>query len=138
MYLAGGIFLKLGPAGEQARPSGTVTSVRCCGTMCTVKLADRIAPSACCGIAPSLLPPSCIVPFLSSQDLSVSSRLARCPVLLLRRAKAAGVEIRALLITSPHNPTGRLYSPKALLAAVAWGRKRGLHIIVDEVHNAMD
>lgn len=39
-----------------------------------------------------------------------------------------------LLITSPHNPTGRLYSPKALLAAIAWGRKRGLHIIVDEVN----
>eukprot|EP00752_Nemacystus_decipiens_P004326 g3951.t1 len=52
----------------------------------------------------------------------------------LRRARAAGVEIRMLLITSPHNPTGRLYSPKALLAAVAWGRKRGLHIIVDEVY----
>lgn len=58
-----------------------------------------------------------------------------CPSdpMLLRRARAAGVEIRALLITSPHNPTGRLYSPKALLAAVAWGRSRDLHIIVDEV-----
>ncbi|CAN0075967.1 unnamed protein product, partial [Scytosiphon promiscuus] len=52
----------------------------------------------------------------------------------LRLAKASGVHIRMLLITSPHNPTGRLYSAKALLDAVAWGRKRGLHIIVDEVY----
>ncbi len=50
-----------------------------------------------------------------------------------RRAMEAGLEIRMLLITSPHNPTGRLYSAKALLAAVAWGREQGLHIIVDEV-----
>lgn len=40
-----------------------------------------------------------------------------------------------LLLTSPHNPTGRLYSSKALLAAVAWARKRSLHIVVDEVRN---
>ncbi|CAM9832325.1 unnamed protein product [Ectocarpus sp. 4 AP-2014] len=52
----------------------------------------------------------------------------------LRRARSSGVEIRVLLITSPHNPTGRMYSPKALLAAVSWGRRRGLQIVVDEVY----
>lgn len=50
-----------------------------------------------------------------------------------RAAREEDVEIRVLLITSPHNPTGRLYSAKALLGAVAWARKRGLHVIVDEV-----
>ncbi|CAN0092187.1 unnamed protein product, partial [Hapterophycus canaliculatus] len=51
-----------------------------------------------------------------------------------RLAKASGVRIRMLLITSPHNPTGRLYSPKALLDAISWGRKQNLHIIVDEIY----
>ncbi|CAN0563233.1 unnamed protein product, partial [Laminaria digitata] len=50
-----------------------------------------------------------------------------------RSARAADVKIRTLLITSPHTPTGRMYSPKALLGAISWARKRSLHIIVDEV-----
>ncbi|CAM9945408.1 unnamed protein product, partial [Choristocarpus tenellus] len=51
-----------------------------------------------------------------------------------RAARAKAVHIRALLLTSPHNPTGRLYSARALLGAVSWAREKGIHIISDEVY----
>lgn len=62
-----------------------------------------------------------------------SSAVPRLCCVRTRDAKSAGVKVRVLLLTSPHNPTGRLYSSRALLDAIAWARKRGLHVVVDEV-----
>lgn len=41
---------------------------------------------------------------------------------------------KALLITNPSNPLGQAYSEAQLLLAVEWSRKRGLHLIVDEIY----
>jgi hypothetical protein len=46
---------------------------------------------------------------------------------------AASVPVRAMLLTHPHNPSGLLYSDKALQEAMAWAARRGLHVVVDEV-----
>lgn len=42
---------------------------------------------------------------------------------------------RALLLTHPHNPFGRLYSNDALRQAVAWASQQGMHVVVDEVRS---
>eukprot|EP00929_Paragymnodinium_shiwhaense_P093641 TRINITY_DN53856_c0_g2_i1.p1 TRINITY_DN53856_c0_g2~~TRINITY_DN53856_c0_g2_i1.p1 ORF type:complete len:685 (+),score=151.72 TRINITY_DN53856_c0_g2_i1:62-2116(+) len=44
--------------------------------------------------------------------------------------------VRALLLTQPHNPTGRLYSAAAIREAVLWARARGVHVVSDEVYAA--
>jgi aspartate/methionine/tyrosine aminotransferase len=49
-------------------------------------------------------------------------------------AEQSGVPVRVLLLTSPHNPTGRCYSAQALLAAVGWAKAAGLHVVVDEIY----
>jgi hypothetical protein len=41
-------------------------------------------------------------------------------------ARKRGAPPRALLLTNPHNPTGRCYTPDALRAAVDWAARRGL------------
>ncbi|CAN0364642.1 unnamed protein product, partial [Ascophyllum nodosum] len=64
-------------------------------------------------------------------DAGISPRVLEAS---FREARSAGVDVRVILITSPHNPTGRLYSAKALTAAIAWARKRELHVVVDEVY----
>lgn len=51
-----------------------------------------------------------------------------------KAAIAAGTPPKVFLLASPQNPTGKCYSPAALLAAVAWARGAGLHTIVDEIY----
>lgn len=89
----------------------------------------------CLSFFPLLLSLSSLVSPTSDylQKLIVDLNSVHAPRRRQARAKAGKHEVRVLLLTSPHNPTGRLYSPKALVAAVAWARKRGLHVVVDEV-----
>eukprot|EP01063_Lacrimia_lanifica_P014259 TRINITY_DN20894_c0_g1_i1.p1 TRINITY_DN20894_c0_g1~~TRINITY_DN20894_c0_g1_i1.p1 ORF type:complete len:684 (+),score=263.52 TRINITY_DN20894_c0_g1_i1:58-2109(+) len=51
-------------------------------------------------------------------------------------ASYARAERRAsvLLLTSPTNPTGAVFSKAALQGAVAWARGHGIHTVVDEVY----
>ena len=42
---------------------------------------------------------------------------------------------KALLLTNPSNPLGVIFSKSAMLAAIAWARKKSLHIIVDEIYS---
>lgn len=57
---------------------------------------------------------------IAAEALEVAFSSASCPV-------------RAILITHPHNPSGLLYSDKALQQAMSWAARRGLHVVVDEV-----
>jgi len=44
------------------------------------------------------------------------------------------VEIRALLLTNPSNPTGQVLSVDEIEKCVAWARAKNLHIIINEVY----
>jgi len=44
------------------------------------------------------------------------------------------VEIRALLLTNPSNPIGRVLSGDEIEQAVAWARSKNLHIIMNEIY----
>ncbi|MBC8068156.1 MAG: aminotransferase class I/II-fold pyridoxal phosphate-dependent enzyme [Deltaproteobacteria bacterium] len=46
----------------------------------------------------------------------------------------AEVPVKALLFTTPNNPTGRVYSREELLEILAWGERRGLHVVFDEIY----
>ncbi|CZT16517.1 related to 1-aminocyclopropane-1-carboxylate synthase, and related proteins [Ramularia collo-cygni] len=52
----------------------------------------------------------------------------------LRASELWGKEVRAVLITNPHNPSGRCYSVEALAMAARFCEKHALHLIVDEIY----
>ena len=58
---------------------------------------------------------------LTPEDLEAAFASAPCP-------------IAALLITNPPNPTGRILDDEEILDAVAWGRAKGLHVVVNELY----
>jgi len=64
---------------------------------------------------------TCIDSGIAPEALEVALSSANCPV-------------RAILLTHPHNPSGLLYSDKALQQAMGWAARRGLHVVVDEVY----
>ncbi|GMI18019.1 hypothetical protein TrLO_g14552 [Triparma laevis f. longispina] len=45
-----------------------------------------------------------------------------------------GVRPRILLLTNPHNPTGVISSVECLRGSVEWARRKGMHVIVDEIY----
>ncbi|MCL1587970.1 MAG: aminotransferase class I/II-fold pyridoxal phosphate-dependent enzyme [Actinomycetia bacterium] len=42
--------------------------------------------------------------------------------------------VRALLITNPSNPTGRIHTDSEIQEAVTWARSVGIHIVMNEVY----
>ena len=44
------------------------------------------------------------------------------------------LKVKALLLTNPNDPFGVIYSSNVILAAVAWARRRRMHILVDEIY----
>ena len=48
-----------------------------------------------------------------------------------------GLEIQALHISSPSNPTGTLYSEGVLRGLVEWCDRRGVHLISDEIYHGL-
>lgn len=54
---------------------------------------------------------------------------------VLERARdSAECEVKALLLTNPDNPTGRVMSAVQLDEVVTWATSAGLHVVVDEVY----
>lgn len=51
-------------------------------------------------------------------------------------AKASGQKIRAVVICNPHNPLGRCYPRKSLVALMRFCQKYSLHLLVDEIYAA--
>ncbi|KAI1468319.1 PLP-dependent transferase [Daldinia caldariorum] len=49
-------------------------------------------------------------------------------------AKARGVNIRALVICNPHNPTGRCYPRETLVGLMRLCASKGIHLISDEIY----
>jgi aspartate/methionine/tyrosine aminotransferase len=47
---------------------------------------------------------------------------------------AADVPVRALLLTNPVNPTGRILTNDEIRDAVAWARSVGIHTVVNEIY----
>ncbi|GMR02705.1 MAG: pyridoxal phosphate-dependent aminotransferase [Acidimicrobiia bacterium] len=47
---------------------------------------------------------------------------------------SAQVPVRALLLTNPANPTGRIHSDDEIRDAIGWARSVGLHVVVNEVY----
>lgn len=41
---------------------------------------------------------------------------------------------KAVLLTNPHNPLGKVYSPAELFLVVAWCREHRVHLICDEIY----
>lgn len=52
----------------------------------------------------------------------------------LARARAEGVRVRAVLLSSPVNPTGRTLSEDELRALLDVARREDLHVVVDELY----
>ncbi|MEN8040001.1 MAG: aminotransferase class I/II-fold pyridoxal phosphate-dependent enzyme [Actinomycetota bacterium] len=57
------------------------------------------------------------------------------PDLLEEAATSAEVPIKALLLTNPDNPTGRLMPSEDLAACIEWARSRGIHTVVNGVYS---
>ncbi|MDZ4166869.1 MAG: aminotransferase class I/II-fold pyridoxal phosphate-dependent enzyme, partial [Coriobacteriia bacterium] len=51
----------------------------------------------------------------------------------IERAAAEGIRTRAVLLCSPHNPTGRVFGPHELAAVAEVARERDLLVISDEI-----
>lgn len=49
-------------------------------------------------------------------------------------ATANGDVVRALLVCSPHNPSGEVFSASLITDIVQWARRNGLHVIFDELY----
>lgn len=52
----------------------------------------------------------------------------------LEAARAAGVTVRALLVTSPHNPTGQVLTRECLDGLLALAEAHDVELIVDEIY----
>ncbi len=50
-------------------------------------------------------------------------------------AAASGSPIRAIIVSSPHNPVGRVWSEGELESLLAFARRRDLALICDEIHS---
>ena len=48
--------------------------------------------------------------------------------------RSSPVSVGALLLTNPPNPTGHILGNDELTTAVAWARRHGLHIVVNEIY----
>lgn len=48
--------------------------------------------------------------------------------------EAAPGRVRALLLTSPDNPLGRVYTREELDEIIAWAEARDIHLVVDEIY----
>jgi len=49
-------------------------------------------------------------------------------------AKAKNITVKALLISSPNNPMGVIYSREQLIKLYNWTKQHGIHFIVDEIY----
>jgi cystathionine beta-lyase len=50
-------------------------------------------------------------------------------------AESAGTRLTAILVSSPHNPVGRVWSDAELEGLIDFARGRGLAILCDEIHS---
>ncbi len=73
---------------------------------------------------------------LNVVPVHTSSRSAfRLTTDLLESAyQGSSVPIKALLLTNPDNPTGRLMPSEDIGAIVAWARSHGLHIVINNIY----
>ena len=55
------------------------------------------------------------------------------PELLSEAADASPQPVRALLFTSPNNPTGQIYSGPEIDEVIDWADGRGIHLVFDEL-----
>ena len=56
------------------------------------------------------------------------------PSLLDQALSSTTRRVRALLLTSPDNPLGRVYARDELAALMDWARRAGIHLVMDEVY----
>ena len=56
------------------------------------------------------------------------------PAVLDRSFDSAGRPVRALLLTTPDNPLGRVYTAAELDEILGWAERRGLHVVADEIY----
>ncbi|KAM7123893.1 LOW QUALITY PROTEIN: 1-aminocyclopropane-1-carboxylate synthase-like protein 1 [Ciconia maguari] len=52
----------------------------------------------------------------------------------LQRAKKQGIQVRALILTKPHNPLGDIYSAQLLKECLEFAHRYELHVIMDEIY----
>lgn len=51
-----------------------------------------------------------------------------------RALNTADVPVKALLLTNPSNPTGRIHTDDEIRGAIAWARSVGIHVVVNEIY----
>jgi len=67
-------------------------------------------------------------------ERSAEGGYALTPALLERAHQRSRRPVRALLVTSPDNPLGRVYSETEIDAVLAWAETVGIHVVFDEVY----
>ena len=65
---------------------------------------------------------------------SVEDGFRLTPALLDRALAAADRPVRALLVTSPDNPLGTVYSAAELEEVLDWAEGAGIHVVFDEIY----
>jgi len=70
-----------------------------------------------------------IDPTTADYDLSIED-LDRAYALAASRNQPT----KAVLITNPHNPLGKIYTPEQMLLLVEWCRNHKIHLICDEIY----
>ena len=52
----------------------------------------------------------------------------------LAEARHSGIRVRAILLSSPNNPLGKVYSEPSLRALISFAKENDLHCILDEIY----
>eukprot|EP00475_Leptophrys_vorax_P034709 TRINITY_DN5637_c0_g1_i6.p1 TRINITY_DN5637_c0_g1~~TRINITY_DN5637_c0_g1_i6.p1 ORF type:complete len:144 (+),score=32.86 TRINITY_DN5637_c0_g1_i6:94-525(+) len=47
---------------------------------------------------------------------------------------SSGKKCRGLILCTPHNPTGRVFSLKELKAIIDWAESKEIHVLADEIY----
>eukprot|EP01133_Synstelium_polycarpum_P004228 gene4228-4930_t len=68
-------------------------------------------------------------------DGSVKFTLATGPLEeVYQQAQTQGAVVKALMLCSPNNPTGTVFSKDQLLATIEWCRQKKVHLVSDEIY----
>ena len=81
-----------------------------------------------------LRPDAHVVPVSFGNVDLISTEAVKLYESALLESRKNGIEVKALMLCSPHNPLGRCYSRPALLAYIALCAKYSIHLVSDEIY----
>ncbi|CAO1625630.1 unnamed protein product [Parajaminaea phylloscopi] len=70
----------------------------------------------------------------SAVSVSVAVSIVEAYEEALAKARQDGIQVKALLLCNPHNPTGLVYPRETVVALARFAAKEDLHFVVDEIY----